>query len=179
MTHATLLSCHCGRTRLSVEKAPILTAECCCTSCRTAGQRLEALPNAPEIVEPNGATHFVLYRKDRVRFEKGLDQLREHRLTPESATRRVVAVCCNTPVFLEFSKGHWLSIYGGLWPLETRPAIEMRTMTGDALTGVTLSNDVPNPKSHSLSFMARLMIAWVAMGFRVPKIDFIKGEVNA
>lgn len=178
MTQTARLSCRCGTTRLAAEKSPILVAECCCTSCRTAGHRLETLPNAPKIVESNGATHFVLYRKDRIQFESGLDQLREHRLTPESATRRVVAICCNTPVFLEFSKGHWLSIYGGLWPSEMRPAIEMRTMTGDALPGVTLSEDVPNPKSHSFAFMARLMAAWVAMGFKVPKIDFIRGEVN-
>lgn len=175
----TPLSCACGQTRLSVDNTPIVAVECCCTSCRAAGNWLEELLNAPKIVEPNGATHFVLYRKDRVHVEEGADLLGEHRLTPTSATRRVVATCCNTAMFLEFTKGHWLSLYGGLWPSESRPAIQMRTMTGDVLPGVTLSNDVPNPKSHTFSFMAKLMWAWVAMGFRVPKIDFVKGRIHA
>jgi hypothetical protein len=179
MTQTVCLSCVCGQTRLSVEGAPIVTVECFCTSCRVAGGKLEALPGAPKIVEANGATHLVLFRKDRVHFEKGADQLNEHRLTAKSATRRVVATCCNTPIFLEFSKGHWLSIFGGLWPSEQRPAIQMRTMTGDALPGVTLSGDVPNPKSHTFSFMAKLMAAWVGMGFKVPKFDFVRGEIDA
>lgn len=178
MTQTTHLSCTCGQTRLTVEQRPIVTVECCCTSCRTAGGRLETLPGAPKIVEPNGATHLILYRKDRIRFEEGTELMREHRLTPQSATRRVVATCCNTPIFLEFTKGHWLSLYSCLWSAESRPAIEMRTMTSDALPGVNLSDDVPNPKSHTFSFFVKLLTAWAAMGFKVPKITFVKGEVH-
>src|SRR5690606_35643563 len=111
MSGVTPLSCRCGTFRMEVEKAPIMVVECYCTSCRTAGATLEGLPGASPVMNDNGGTPFVVYRKDRVRFLAGQDQLREHRVKSDSSTRRVVAACCNTPVFLEFQNGHWLSIY--------------------------------------------------------------------
>lgn len=113
----------------------------------------------------------MLYRKDRVRFVSGQTHLKALRLRPDATTRRVVASCCNTPVFLEFEKGHWLSVYASLWPEATRPAIELRTMAGDLPEGTSLPDDVPNARSHTASFMFRLLGAWVRMGFRHPPID--------
>jgi hypothetical protein len=54
----------------------------------------------------------------------------------------------------------------------------MRTMTSDALPGTNLSNDIPNPKRHTFSFFVKLLSAWPAMGFSVPKITFVKGEID-
>ncbi len=132
---------------------------------------MQTLPSAPRVQAANGGTGFVLYRKDRVRFVAGSEQLKEFRLTPKGKTRRVVASCCNTPFFLEFQSGHWLSFYSGLWPTETRPPLQERTMTSDLADASRLANDLPNSKQQSLSFFAKLLGAWIAMGFRVPKID--------
>ncbi|MDP3897559.1 MAG: DUF6151 family protein [Mesorhizobium sp.] len=170
------LSCSCGEVRIDVARAPILSAECHCDSCRAAGARLEALPGAPRVRLDNGGTHFVLYRKDRVRFATGGERLREFRLTPKSKTRRVAAACCNTPLFLEFQGGHWLSLYAGLWPEAARPAPEMRTMTSNAVA--PLPDDMPNARHQSPGFMAKLLGAWIAMGFRSPKIE-VGGQIDA
>ena len=62
------LSCACGHVRLTVTDAPILSAECCCDSCRDAAARFEQLPGARPIREPHGSIRYELYRKDRVRF---------------------------------------------------------------------------------------------------------------
>lgn len=177
MTEATLLACACGQVHLEAERAPIVSAECCCNSCREAGARLQTLPAAPPILETTGATRFVLYRKDRIRFLKGAEFLKEFRLMPEAKTRRVVATCCNTPVFLEFKGGHWLSLYGCLWPEGTLPPLELRTMTGDLPDASTLPDDVPNARNHTVSFFARLLGAWIAMGFRSPSIA-VNGEMG-
>jgi len=139
---------------------------------------MQTLPAAPPFLEANGATRFVLYRKDRVRSLKGADILKEFRLTPEAKTRRVVATCCNTPVFLEFLNGHWLSLYGCLWPAGAMPPLEMRTMTGDLPAGSALPDDVPNGQRHSVSFFVKLLGAWIAMGFRSPEIAFVNGELQ-
>lgn len=178
MTQITQLACACGQVRLEAEKAPIVSTECHCSSCRAAGARLQALPAAPPVLETNGGTRFVLYRKDRIRFLEGADLLKEFRLTAESKTRRVVATCCNTPVFLEFQSGHWLSLYGCLWPEDTLPPLELRTMTSDLADGAALDDDVPNGKRQSLSFFARLLGAWIAMGFRTPKIAVVNGKIH-
>lgn len=176
--HLTDLACTCGKVRLAVELAPIISSECYCDSCRTAGARLQTLPGARPILGENGASRFVLYRKDRVRFLAGIEHLREFRLTPASTTRRVVATCCNAPVFLEFKGGHWLSLYGNLWPAGTLPPIELRTMTGDLPDPSVLSADVPNGRRQSLAFFAKLLGAWIAMGFRVPRIEVPGGRLE-
>lgn len=191
MTRITRLACACGQVQLEVERAPIVSAECHCNSCRAAGARLErfraqrepvriekTLPTAAPLLEPNGGTRFVLYRKDRVRFLEGTEQLREFRLTPAAKNRRVVATCCNTPIFLEFQNGHWLSLYSSLWPEGTRPPLDLRTMTSDLPDASTLAGDVPSGKRQSLAFFAKLLGAWIAMGFKSPKIT-VNGEIHA
>jgi hypothetical protein len=178
MTEKTELGCACGKVRMEVEGPHIMSAECCCNSCREAGARIGALPGAAPVVDEKGATRFEIYRKDRVRFTSGAEHLKEFRLTPRSKTRRVVAACCNTPLFLEFQSGHWLSIYGGLWPDDALPPLEMRTMAMDLPDASVLPDDVPNARRQSASFMWKLLAAWAAMGFRTPKIQ-VNGAINA
>jgi hypothetical protein len=107
----------------------------------------------------------------------GQQYLREQRLKPESATRRVVATCRNSAMFLDFTKGHWLSMFryrfatGG-------PPLEMRVMTAERRAGVVLADDVPNYPRHSGKFMLKLITAWIAMGFRRPEIDWGKTTSN-
>ena len=174
----TTLQCRCGTIGLEIHSTPIISVECLCADCQAAASILEALPNAAPILDAKGATRFELYRKDRVRIIKGEDQLREHRLTEGSSTRRIVATCCNTPIFLDFTTGHWLSIYGGLWPVAGLPPLDMRTMTRSRPAGIELPNDVPNPKTHNFTFYRKLLGAWVAMGFKTPKLDFIDGVLD-
>ncbi len=105
--------------------------------------------------------------------------LAEHRLTDDSKTRRVVATCCNTPMFLDLTQGHWLSIYGALWPEGALPKLDLRTVTKHAPPGVVLPDDVPNARTHNVNFFFRLIMAWAAMGFRVTHHDYVKGKLDA
>jgi hypothetical protein len=178
MTQMTRLQCTCGEARLELDGDPMVSVECCCNSCSAAAGRLERLAGAPTFTTDFGTTPYVLYRKDRMRFTNGMDQLREFRLSPTAGSRRVVAVCCNTPLFLEFKGGHWLSLYGHLWPKAERPPAKMRTMAGDLADQSQLPNDIPNLRAQSLSFFAILFSAWVAMGFKAPKIP-VPGEIDA
>lgn len=161
-------SCRCGTVQLEVTGAPILSVDCHCDSCQTASAGFGNLPGAPQVVNALGGTPFILQRKDRVRFARGAEALAEHRLRPEAKTRRMLASCCDSPMFLEFSGGHWLSIYRDRLPDGAAP-LEMRVMTGNR-PGAALPDDVPNYKTHSFKFMWRLFTAWAAMGFRVPKM---------
>ncbi len=178
MTKSVSLQCKCGKVHLEVLGEPILASECCCNSCREAGEKLRQLTGASRVLGPHGQTPFVLYRKDRVRFVSGMELLREFRLTPEAKTRRVVASCCNTAVFLEFQHGHWLSLYGALWPEGALPPMQMRTMTSDLPDPSVLPADIPNARTQSPQFMWKLLKAWAAMGFRSPKIA-VAAEIGA
>ena len=177
MSDTAQIQCACGQTRLEVMGKPIASVECCCSSCRQAGARMQTLDGAPPVMTDYDATPFVMYRKDRVAFLAGEDQLKSFRVSPVATSERVIATCCNTPVYLKFKGGHWLSLYGTLWPKGTMPPAEMRTMTSDLPDGAILPNDIPNAKKQSLGFFVKLFGAWVAMGFRNPKTPET-GEIN-
>lgn len=155
-----------------------MTVDCLCDSCRAAGKIVEGLPKGEPLLDAHDATRTTMYRKDRIRCARGGDHLREFRLVPTSKTRRVVAACCDAPMFMEFTRGHWIDIYAHRLPAESAPPAEMRTMAGDLPAGTELPSDLPNLKSHSLSFFARLLAAWVAMRFRRPSINFVKGTLD-
>jgi hypothetical protein len=163
------ISCRCGEVQMVAIGAPIVAATCHCNSCQQAAASFAALPGAPRVLNAEAGTEFELYRKDRV---SGIpvEGLRAHKLTPASSTRRLLARCCDSPMFLEFKGGHWLSIYRDRF-VGDAPPIEMRVMTRYRPGGVALSGPVPIFKRHSISFMWRLLAAWVAMGFRAPDLQ--------
>jgi hypothetical protein len=170
-TQRCLASCPCGRTAVDVVGAPIVSAACYCENCRIAGQEFERTDGAPRTVGADGGTEYCLYRKDRVAVIRGGEYLREHRLTPDSKVRRVLATCCNAPMFLDFTPGHWLSVYRSRLPTGARPP-QMRIVTSERPAGVTLPKDIPNYPDHSPAFMIRLLFSWAAMRFRRPKFTW-------
>ena len=178
MPQTTMLTCACGKFHLEVTGEPFITAECHCASCRSAAQRLAALPPSHPITAANGGVPYVLYRKDRVRFPDGTTELAEFRLSDTAPTRRVLTTCCNTAVFTEFEAAHWLSLFAGLWPAETRPQMQIRTQTGDVAQGTVLDTSLPAGAMTTAGFYAKLLGAWIAMGFKVPKIQ-IPQKINA
>ena len=163
-------SCRCGKVELEIVGAPILRSICYCTSCQEAGRRFQAVPGAGFVLAEDGGTDYVLYRKDRVRWVRGGELLEERRLKPESPTRRMVARCCNTPMFLDFTKGHWLTVYRGRVPDDIPPPT-MRVMTAERPAGVIFPDDMTNYSGHSAKFMLTLLRAWMAMGFRRPAVE--------
>lgn len=167
-----IASCRCGKVAFEAVGAPILTVVCHCESCQEAGRRFEEIADAPPVLKADGGTDFVMHRKDRVTFVRGGELLREHRLKPESSTRRVVAGCCHSAMFAEFASGHWLSLYRDRI-LGGAPPLEMRVMTGRKAP--QLPNDMPNHATHSAKFMWKLLSAWIAMGFRTPKVKGLPG----
>jgi hypothetical protein len=162
-------TCQCGKVRLEAAGPPILTGACYCADCQEAGRQLEQLVSAPPVLDSDGGTEVILVRKDRVRCVMGQNHLEEHRLTPESPTRRLVATCCNSAMFLDFTRGHWLSMYRNRFATGA-PPLEMRVMTKERRAGVELANDLPNYAGYSGKFMMKLIGAWMAMGFRRPEI---------
>jgi hypothetical protein len=165
-----LASCRCGEVKLEFGGAPILSGICYCTSCQEAGRLHQALPGADTVLGADGGTSYVLYRKDRVRCVAGGEQLDEKRLKVESPTRRLNASCCNTAMFVDFTSGHWLTVYRGRAPADAPPPM-MRMMTAERPEGVELPDDMANYPRHSGKFMLKLLGAWLAMGFRRPKVE--------
>jgi hypothetical protein len=106
-----------------------------------------------------------------VRCVRGSERLAAHRLTPKSPSRRMVAACCKTPMFGDFTKGFWVSIYQGRVTDAPAPAPSMRVMTSDAPDGTTFPDDgIPRFRNRPGTFLVKLLTTWAAMGFRNPPL---------
>jgi hypothetical protein len=79
-------------------------------------------------------------------------------------------------MFLDFTKGHWLSMYRARFPLGA-PPLEMRVMTKDRRAGVEFADDAPNYSGFSGTFMLKLLVARIAMGLRRTDITWGRARV--
>jgi hypothetical protein len=160
----TTARCSCGSVELEARGAPILSAACCCDDCQQGARQLEQLPNAPPVCDPDAGTAYLLYRKDRMKCSKGSERLRDYRLTKESRTRRVVATCCNSAMFLDFERGHWFSVYRARFGGAV-PRLQMRVQTRFLPPAAHVPGDVPSYSRIPLKFIVKLVAARIAMLF--------------
>jgi len=161
----TTARCACGGVEIEAVGDPIVSAVCYCESCQEGSRRIASLPGGHPVCGPDGGTELVLYRKDRVACSKGSGLLRGLKIGNESPTSRVVATCCDSPLYLDFEKGHWLSVYRAALR-GTVPPPEMRMQTKSRPAGSELPTDVPSYPGYPLKFVAKLLAARIAMLLR-------------
>lgn len=157
--------CVCGNVKLETTGDPILSAACYCDDCQKGSGQIERLPNAPPVLDQAGGTAFLLFRKDRVRCSMGEEHLRDYKLKNESPTRRVVASCCNSFMFLDFQKGHWFSMCRARFEGDL-PTLQMRIQIKFKPEGSSIPDGVPIYSTYPLKFIAKLMMARVTMLLR-------------
>jgi len=155
-------SCACGHVQCEAVGAPILCGVCYCVDCQEGGRRIEALPHAARVRDPDGGTPYLTYRDDRFRCVSGDELLVEYRLKPQSPTRRVVASCCNSGMFLKFGPGFWVSTYRARYD-GNLPPNEMRTNIRHRKSELALANDAPVYRSFPLRLFVKLIGARIAM----------------
>lgn len=155
--------CACGSVALELRGTPIVGAVCYCDDCQAGGRQIEALPQAPPVLDADGGTQYLLYRKDRVQVSRGADRLSRHKLREKTITNRAVAGCCNTAMLVDFDGGpHWVSVYRAR-VAEPVPPLEMRINTKFKPAGVELRADLPTYATAPFGFIWRLIKARGAM----------------
>lgn len=157
-------NCACGRVRCEGVGQPILSAVCYCNDCQAGGRQLEALPNAPCVLDPDGGTPYLTYRDDRFACVRGAELLTGYRLHDKAPTQRFVASCCNTGMFLKFGPGHWTSAYRLRFP-EPLPPIEKRNHIASRQSDLPLPADAPAHRKFPLKLFGRLIAARAAIMF--------------
>ena len=163
MSTGARASCKCGKVEFEMIGLPIMCVACYCDDCQAASQQIEALPNASAVREPDGGTAYVLYRKDRFKCIRDEQFLQNHRLLENSPTRRVIASCCNSAMFLDFEKGHWVSVYRAR--IADAPSLQMRIQTKFSSNPAQMRNDIPTYSTFPMRFILNLVLARVAMLF--------------
>lgn len=155
--------CSCGSVVLEAIGVPIMCVACYCDDCQEGSRRIEALPNARPVRDPDGGTAYVLYRKDRVKCSRGAELLKGFKISEKSATNRVVATCCNSAVYMNFEDSkHWVPVYRARFGGDV-PPLQMRVQTKHVPKNSDGPNDVPGYPAWPLKFIAKLVAARIAM----------------
>lgn len=161
----TVLACACGKVEYEATEPAILSVVCYCDDCQEGARRIEALPNAPPVLEADGGTSCVLYRKDRVRCTRGSAFVSKLKLRDKTATNRLVATCCNSGLAMTFDDSkHWVPLFRSRLRGSVRP-LDMRICTKFAPDPARIAKDVPAHRSFAFSFIAKLLGARIAMLF--------------
>ncbi len=150
---------------LEARESPIVTLTCYCDDCQAAGRQFESTAPGRAVLTEDGGTPYVVYRKDRVKCVRGAESLVPHKLRPHSATSRFVATCCCSPMYLAFDdRKHWVDVYQDR-VRETAPALEMSVCTRFRSSPEPLKGTLPNYPGYPFKFVAKLLLARVAMRF--------------
>lgn len=156
-------SCACGSVQLCMIGTPIACAACYCDDCQEGARQIEALSGAVPVRRPDGGTEYLVYRKDRVTCVLGVSLLKPYKIKTHSATNRVVAICCNSAMLLNFDDSkHWVDVYrsrceGVPPPVQMRVCTRFRRNSGDE------PSDVPSHSGISARLLAKLVMARMAM----------------
>ena len=156
------VSCACGAVQCAATGAPIVVAVCYCDDCQRGGREIEALPGAAPVLGEDLGTAYVLYRKDRFECTKGKELLRNLHLVQNSPTKRVVAGCCNSAMYLDFQKGHWVNVYRVRYR-DGAPPVHMLLQTRFKTRPGRVPGDVPAYRTFPPRFFAKLLWARIAM----------------
>jgi hypothetical protein len=157
--------CACGAVELAATGPPIVASVCYCTDCQEAAKQIANLAGSPLIAEQDGGTAYLLFRKDRFACTKGREQLKTIRLRDASATRRMIAGCCNSAMYMAFDdKRHWVSAYRMRFEGDV-PPLEMRICTKSRVSSELLDASVPAYAGYPPKLIFRLVASMLAMMF--------------
>jgi hypothetical protein len=157
--------CTCGKVEIEALGAPIASTVCYCDTCQQGSCQIEALANAAPILGQDGGTAYILYRKDRIKYSKGKELLKEYKIDEKSTTSRVVATCCNSAMVMRLDDAmHWVPIYRGRFH-DDMPPLQWRICTKFKPANAEIPNDVPISKMYPPGLMWKLLTSKIAMVF--------------
>jgi hypothetical protein len=163
--HKRVARCSCGAVEIEASGPPIATTVCYCDTCQKGSRQIEAMPNAAPVLGPDGGTAYVLYRKDRIRYAKGGELLKDCKLDEKSSTNRAVASCCNSAMVMRFDDAkHWVPVYRDRLQGEL-PPLQWRICTKFKPANAQIPDDVPQAAMYPPGLMLKLLTSKLAMLF--------------
>jgi hypothetical protein len=163
-----LAHCRCGAVEVGGWGEPVIVSACYCDDCQAAAQRLAVSANLAPATSADGGTEFIVFRRDRLACRRGVDHLQAMRLTDASKTRRMIAGCCATPMYLAFDdKRPWVSAFRANFGADA-PPVEMRICTRFRRSAGRTEESLPSHPGYPPAMMVRILAAWPLMLFSRP-----------
>jgi hypothetical protein len=155
--------CSCGSVEIEAFGEPITSVVCYCDSCQEGSRRIEALTTAFSILGPDGGTSYIVYRKDRIKYSKGVELLKDYKIEEKSTTSRVVATCCSSAMVMRFDDArHWVPVYRTRFQGDV-PPLRWRICTQFKPEHATIPTDVPSSTMYPAGLMWKLLSSRIAM----------------
>jgi hypothetical protein len=157
--------CRCGAVEVGAWSEPIVVSACYCDDCQAADERLAASANSAPAPSADGGTEFMLFRRDRIACTRGADRLEAMRLTAATKTRRMIASCCGTPMYVAFDDAPpWVSALRPPFG-EDAPPVEMRICTRFRQPEDKANDGLPSHPGYPVAMIVRILAAWPLMLF--------------
>lgn len=160
-----LTRCRCGAVELAALGQPIVASVCYCVDCQAAARQIATQDGSPNVADPDGGTEYLLFRKDRFTCTKGAERLYALRLRETSATRRMIASCCNSAMYMAFDDlRHWVSAYRRRF-VGAAPPIQMRICTKSRTSDDALDLSIRSYSGYPPGLIVRLLVSMLPMLF--------------
>jgi hypothetical protein len=160
--------CRCGAVEIRAWGQPIMVNACYCDDCQAAAHRLAGSASSEPASGTDGGTEFMVFRRDRIACTGGSDRLQAMRLTAPSKTRRMIASCCATPMYLAFDdKRPWVSAFRVPFGTDA-PPLEMRICTRFKRSEEKAEDGLPSHPGYPPAMMVRILAVWPLMLFSRP-----------
>lgn len=165
-TPATLKAqCRCGAIEISAWGKPIAVNTCYCNDCQAAARKLAAAPQAGSVMNADGGTEFMLFRRDRIACTRGAQQLEALRLNDNTRTRRMLSTCCSTPMYMAFDdKRPWVSAFRASFGASA-PPVQMQICTRFRHSQSIPDQGLPSHPGYPPAMMLRLLAAGLGVLF--------------
>jgi hypothetical protein len=160
--------CRCGAVEIGGWSNPLVVAACYCDDCQVASERLAASANGGPTAGADGGTEFMVFRRDLIACVRGAENLQAMRLTAATKTRRMVAGCCTTPMYVSFDdKRPCVSSYRAGFGADA-PPVEMRICTRFRRPEYKAEDGLPEHPGYPAAMILRILAAWPRMLFSRP-----------
>ncbi len=160
--------CRCGAVEIGAWGEPIIVTACYCDDCQAAAKRLAESASVALAASDDGGTEFMLFRRDRIACTRGADRLEAMKLRAATKTRRMIAGCCATPMYVGFDdKRPWVSAFRATFGADARP-VEMRICTWFRRLEDKVEDGVRSHPGYPPAMVVRILVAWPLMLFSRP-----------
>jgi hypothetical protein len=164
---AYVAQCRCGAVEVGAWSDPLVVAACYCDDCQAASERLATANSAP-LAGADGGTEFMVFRRDRIACTRGAENLQAMRLTDTTKTRRMIASCCATPMYVGFDdKKPWVSAFRARFGADA-PPVQMRICTRFRRSDGKTNDGLPEHPGYPAAMILRILAVWPRMLFSRP-----------
>jgi hypothetical protein len=160
--------CRCGAVEIGAWAEPIVVTACYCDDCQAAAERIAASADVPPAASDDGGTEFMVCRRDRIACTRGAQNLQAMRLTDATKTRRMIAGCCATPMYVGFDdKKPWVSAFRASFGADA-PPVQMRICTRFRRPEERAEDGLPSHTGYPLAMILRILAVSPLMLFSKP-----------